>query len=173
MLLQIARAGVGVLIRQPSLPNFAIRHRYPVPPWEWHSVTPDLVLPAEAVARESLTWIDKPVYNRVFLSGESPGIPSQVTRAGTAGDLVARWWSIRSSRTPAARQRGLAVLGDTGHQLEVGLRLPVFPETQIVSSDTFIEYEDKDLRRIGLVHSTQIEMSLPQVWQTLGVEIRA
>jgi hypothetical protein len=173
-LLQIARAGGGVLIPHASLPSFAVRHRYPVAPWDWQDVTPDLVLPAAAVARESLTWSEKPVYNRVFVSGLSQGILGQVTRAGTAGDLVAPMVVDPLITAPAAaRQRGLAVLADTGRQLEVGLRLPVFPETQIVSPGTFIEYQDEGLTRIGLVRSTQIDVGLPEVWQTLGVETRA
>lgn len=173
-LLQIARAGGGVLIPHASLPSFAVRHAYPVAPWDWEDVAPDLVLPAAAIARESLTWIEKPIYNRVFVSGVSQGILGQVTRAGTAGERVAPMVVDPLITAPAAaRQRGLAVLADTGRQLEVGLRLPVFPETQIVSPGTFIEYEDEGLTRIGLVRSTQIDVGLPAVWQTLGVETRA
>ena len=55
----------------------------------------------------------------------------------------------------------------------MGLRLPIFPETQIVAPGTFIEYQDEGLTRIGLVRSTQIDVGLPEVWQTLGVETRA
>jgi hypothetical protein len=37
-----------------------------------------------------------------------------------------------------------------------------------------IEYQDASegplVRRLGLVRSTQIEASMPEVWQTLGVQ---
>ena len=62
---------------------------YPAVPWEWSSVTPDFVLPVDALARESLRWVEKPGYNRVFVSGQDVGVLGQVTRAGTAGDILA------------------------------------------------------------------------------------
>ena len=43
----------------------------------------------DAVARESLRWLEKPAYNRVFVSGQDVGVLGQVTRAGTAGDVLA------------------------------------------------------------------------------------
>jgi hypothetical protein len=73
----------------------------------------------------------------------------------------------------AARQRGTAILADTGQQFEVGLRLPVLPETGIVEPGTFVEYQDGSVARLGIVRSTRVEASFPEVWQTLGVECHA
>lgn len=73
----------------------------------------------------------------------------------------------------AARQRGLAVLADTGRQIEVGLRLPVLPETGIIEPGAFVAYQEDGVARLGLVRSTRIEAGLPEVWQTLGVESHA
>ena len=64
-------------------------------------------------------------------------------------------------------------LADAGQQFEVGLRLPVLPETGIVEPGTFVEYQDGSVSRLGLVRSTRIEAGFPEVWQTLGVECRA
>jgi len=47
-----------------------VRHRYPAAPWDWSTVTQELVLPVDAVARESLRWVEKPGYNRVFVTGQ-------------------------------------------------------------------------------------------------------
>lgn len=75
-----------------------------------------------------------------------------------------------SSPRPPPRQRGIAVLADTGHQIEVSLRLPVLAETGIIEPGAFVEYGDGSVTRLGLVRSTQIEAGMPEVWQTLGVQ---
>lgn len=170
----IAAAGGGYVMPHPNEAVLRVRHRYPFAPWDWPQVTPDLVLPVDSVSRESLRWLEKPAYNRVFVSGQNAGVLGQVTRSGTAGNLIAPMIvDPLITEAAAARQRGLAVLADTGKQFEVGLRLPVLPETGIVEPGTFIEYQDGSVARIGLVRSTRIEAGLPEVWQTLGVECHA
>ena len=170
----IASAVGGYLIPHPSDQSIRVRHRYPVAPWEWNTVTPDFVLPVDAVARESLRWLEKPTYNRVFVSGQGVGVLGQVTRAGTAGDVLAPMVvDALITEAAAARQRGIAVLADTGHQTEVSLRLPVLAETGIIEPGAFVEYQDGSVTRLGLVRSTQIEAGMPEVWQTLGVQSHA
>jgi hypothetical protein len=170
----IAEAPGGYLLPHPSEAILRVRDRYPVAPWDWHAVTPDLVLPVDAVSRESLRWLEKPAYNRVFVSGQSAGVLGQVTRTGTAGNVIAPMVvDALITEAAAARQRGTAILADTGQQFEVGLRLPVLPETGIVEPGTFVEYQDGRVARLGLVRSTRIEAGFPEVWQTLGVECRA
>ena len=170
----IAEAAGGYLLPHPTDAVLRVRHRYPVAPWDWPALTPDLVLPVDAVSRESVRWLEKPAYNRVFVSGQSSGVLGQVTRTGTAGNLLAPMVvDALITEAAAARQRGIAVLADTGHQFEVGLRLPVLPETGIVEPGTFVEYQDGSIARIGLVRSTRVEAGWPDVWQTLGVECHA
>ncbi len=173
-LVAIASAAGGYLIPHPSDQKLCVRHRYPVAPWEWSAVTPDFVLPVDAVARESLRWVEKPAYNRVFVSGQDVGVLGQVTRAGTAGDVLAPMVvDALITEAAAARQRGIAVLADTGQQIEVSLRLPVLAETGIIEPGAFVEYQDGSVTRLGLVRSTQIEAGIPEVWQTLGVQSHA
>ena len=151
-----------------------MRPRYPAVPWAWDTVTPDFVLPVDAVARESVRWVEKPGYNRVFVSGEAVGVLGQVTRTGTAGDILAPMVvDPLITEAAAARQRGIAVLSDTGRQIAVSLRLPVLAETGIIEPGSFVAYQDGHIDRLGLVRSTRIEASWPQVWQTLGVETHA
>ncbi|MGP1690907.1 MAG: hypothetical protein ACTS6O_00245 [Giesbergeria sp.] len=170
----IAGAAGGYLIPHPSAQSIRVRHRYPVAPWEWSTVTPDFVLPVDAVARESLRWLEKPAYNRVFVSGQDVGVLGQVTRAGTAGDVLAPMVvDPLITEAAVARQRGIAVLADTGHQLEVSLRLPVLAETGIIEPGAFVEYQDGSVTRLGIVRATQVEAGLPEVWQTLGVQAYA
>jgi hypothetical protein len=173
-LTSIAGAVGAYLIPHPSAQSIRVRHRYPVAPWEWNTVTPDFILPVDAVARESLRWLDKPAYNRVFVSGQDVGVLGQVTRAGTAGDVLAPMVvDALITEAAAVRQRGLAVLADTGRQVEVSLRLPVLAETGIIEPGAFVEYQDGTVTRLGLVRSTQVEAGMPEVWQTLGVQSHA
>jgi len=170
----IAGAAGGYLIPHPSAQSIRVRHRYPVAPWEWGTVTPDFVLPVDAVARESLRWLEKPAYNRVFVSGQDVGVLGQVTRAGTAGDVLAPMVvDPLITEAAAARQRGIAALADTGQQLEVSLRLPVLAETGIIEPGAFVEYQDGSVTRLGIVRATQVEAGMPEVWQTLGVQAYA
>ncbi len=174
----IASAAGGYLIPHRTAQSIRVRHRYPIAPWNWGAVTPDFVLPVDAVARESLRWLDKPAYNRVFVSGQELGVLGQVTRAGTAGDVLAPMVvDPLITEAAAARQRGIAVLSDTGRQIEVSLRLPVLSETGIIEPGAFVEYQDgshgQTIRRLGLVRATQVQAGLIEVWQTLGVQAYA
>ncbi len=173
-LIAIASAAGGYLIPHPSDQSIRVRHRYPAAPWDWGAVTPDFVLPVDAVARESLRWVEKPAYNRVFVSGQDVGVLGQVTRTGTAGDVLAPMVvDALITEAAAARQRGIAVLADAGQQIEVSLRLPVLAETGIIEPGAFVEYQDGSVTCLGLVRSTQIEAGMPEVWQTLGVQSHA
>lgn len=170
----IASAAGGYLIPHRTDKSLRVQHRYPVAPWNWDTVTPDFVLPVDAVQRESLRWLDKPAYNRVFVSGQEFGVLGQVTRAGTAGDALAPMVvDSLITEAAAARQRGIAILSDTGRQIEVSLRLPVLAETGIIEPGAFVEYQDGSMTRLGLVRATQVQAGLPEVWQTLGVQAYA
>ena len=177
-LVTLAKAGGAYLIPHPNAASFKVRPLYPAAPWNWGDVIPDFVLPASAVSRESIAWSDKPSYNRVFVSAQEQGVLGQVTRQGAAGNWLAPMVTDSLITTAAAaRQRGLAVLSDTGRQLAIGLRLPVLPATGIIQPGAFIQYEetgdDGIHTRLGLVRSTNIEVGLPEVFQSLGVECHA
>lgn len=114
----------------------------------------------------------------MFVSGQEQEVLGQVTRQGTAGDWLAPMVTDSLITTAAAaRQRGLAALSDTGRQLDISLRLPVLPATGIIQPGAYIQYqesgEDGIHTRIGLVRSTHIEVGLPEVFQSLGVECHA
>lgn len=167
----IAAAAGGYLLPHPTAQSIRVRHRYPVAPWEWGTVVPDVSLPVEAVTRESMRLVSKPGYNRVYVAGEVGGILGKVTRAGSAGNVLAPMVVDRLvTDAPAARQRGIAVLADTGRQIETSLRLPVFAQMGIVEPGTFVEYQDGNVSRLGIVRGTQVQAAFPEVWQTLDVQ---
>lgn len=170
----IAAAGGGYLQPHASQQTISVLPRYPSAPWEWADLSPDLVLPADLVTRESMTWREKPAYNRVYVSGQAQGVLGSVSRAGTAGDLLAPMVVDQLiTSAAAARQRGLSILADTGRQIDVGLSLPVLPETGVVRPGQLIEYLDGGIARRGLVRSVDVAVDLPDITQTLGVEIHA
>ncbi len=171
---QIAAAAGGYIQPHASTQTLKVLPRYPLAPWDWNSVVPDFDLPADVTSRESIQWLEKPVYNRVFVSGQEAGVLAQVTRGGTAGDVLAPMVvDALITEAAAARQRGIAVLADTGRQMELSLRLPVLAETGIIAPGAFVAYRDGGLTRRGLVRSTQVQVGLPEVWQTLGVQAYA
>lgn len=168
----LAQAGGGYLIPDPSALAFKVRHRYPTKPWD--PITPDFILPADVLVRESIAWREKPDYNRVYVSGQEQGVLGRVTRSGTAGDILAPMVTDPLiTAAAAARQRGLAVLGDTGRQLELGISLPVMSETGIIQPGMYVQYVDGSVTRTGIVRSTQVSVGEIEVKQTLGVEVHA
>lgn len=169
----IAAAAGAYLQPHPTADVMRVLHRYPTAPWAWADVTPDIVLPADVMQREGITWSSKARYNRVYVSGSKAGagVLGRITRNGTAGDLLAPMVTDALATAPAAvRQRGRAILSDTGQQALVSLRLPVLLETGVVLPGTFVSYEDGATVRKGLVRSTSVEAGFPEVWQTIGVE---
>lgn len=170
----IAQAGGGYLLPHPSLRSFSVQALYPQAPWEWASVQPNFILPADVVTREGVQWKEQPAYNGVFVSGEAQGVLGQVTRAGTAGDLLAPMVVDPLITTAAAaRQRGLAILGNTGRQLHHTLSLPVLSATGVIQPGAYVQYNDGEATRVGLVRSTEVSVGLPDVIQTIGVECHA
>jgi hypothetical protein len=168
----IAGAAGAYLQPHPTAQQLSVLLKYPVAPWDWQEeVTPDFQLPASVTVQEGIEWINKPDYNRVFVSGTKAGVLGQVTRTGTAGDLPAQMVTdALITHADAARQRGLSILGDTGKQAKVRLRLPVLPATGVITPGKFVEYVDGTETRLGIVRSTSIDAGYPDVWQSLELE---
>lgn len=169
----IAAAAGGYLQPHDTDPTVIVRHRYPTAPWEWATMTPDYQLPAEVVQQEGTEWRSRPAVNRVFVSGESAGVLADVTRTGSAGDVLADMVTDSLiTHTDAARQRGLAILADSGNQVHYTLRLPVLEETGVIVPGKSVRYTEGSTDRIGLVRSTAVEVRGAQVWQQIIVETR-
>lgn len=167
----IAAAAGGYLQPHNTLQQLTVMPGYPVAPWAWGDVVADYELPADVTTVESMRDILKPEYNRVFVAGASAGVLGQVTRAGTAGDLLASLVTDPLiTHADAARQRGIAVLGDTGAQMELSLKLPVLAETGVIRPGKFVRYVDGAETRLGLVRSVSVEIGSPDVWQQITVE---
>lgn len=154
-----------------TLKQLDVLLRYPTPAWEWAAATPDIVLPSAVTTQEGIEWVDRPGYNRVFVSGQEGGILGRYTRAGTAGDVLApQVVDPLITQAAAARQRGRAIISDTGRIANVTLRLPVLSETGIIKPGRMIQYTDGPTTRIGMSRSVSIDVALPTIYQTIMVE---
>jgi hypothetical protein len=172
---RLAEAAGAYVQADPLLDTLRILPRYPLLPWEWSAATPDITLPSAPVVREAIEWQDKAAYNRVFVSGaEAGGVLGQITRTGTAGDVVAPMITDPLiTHADGARARGRPILADTGRQARITLELPILPETGIITPGKLVQYTDAGTTRRGLVRSTAVTAQLPTARQTIELETHA
>lgn len=169
----IAAAAGAYVQPHATAQEFNILPIYPDAPWNWGSVSPDFELPAAVTTQEDIEWIDKPVYNRVYVSGVSAGVLGRVTREGTAGDKLApQIVDPLITAAVAARLRGTPILADTGSRQDVTLRLPVLEETGIITPGKYVRYVDGSTTRFGIVRSVGVDVAMPTVYQRILVETR-
>ncbi|MFZ6675370.1 hypothetical protein [Undibacterium sp. Xuan67W] len=167
----IAAAAGAFIQPDPVNKTLRVRPRYPVKPWEWASATPDLELPSAAIVKESISWMDKPAYNAVYISGANDsGILGYVRRTGSAGDLLAPMVTdALTTDAIAARQRGISILADTGRSASYSLSLPILPETGIIDPGSLVRYVDS-ATIIGVVKSVSVSASQSTARQTIEVQ---
>lgn len=145
--------------------------RYKMAPWHWSSMVPDIELPEDACETEGIEWLDKPDYNAVFISGYESGVLAHVTRQGSAGDRCAPdIVDPLITHADAGRQRGTAVLSDTGSQALISLSGPVLPETGIIVPGKLLRYTEGGKQHVGLSRAVDVNYNLPVLTQTIQVE---
>ncbi|EXI92071.1 MAG: hypothetical protein AW12_00814 [Candidatus Accumulibacter sp. BA-94] len=168
---RIAEAAGGYVQASRNSKTLRIMPRYPVAPWDWGGVVPAFSLPSAATTRESIEWLENPAYNVVWVSGEGSGVLARVKRAGTGGDRPAPMITDPlNTHSEAARQRGLAILAETGPQQMLRLDTPLFSGVGIYPVGSFIQFADGAESRLGIVRSLRINAALPTVRQTVEIE---
>lgn len=171
---RIAEAAGAYLQTDRTAQVLHVRSRYPESPWNWGALTPDVVLPAAVALRESVEWSDKPAYTEVHVQGQTGGAYGRVIRAGTTGGLVAPMVvDDLITHLDAARQRGRAVLGDTGRQQRVSLSLPLNDDTGLLQVGQLIDVTEGTQIRRGLVRGVACAYAMPKARQTVEVQIHA
>ena len=169
----IAEAAGGYVQPHNTDQVLRILPKYPVAPWNWGDVVPDFEIPAAVAEVEGTEFVDRPNYNRVFVGGVSAGVFGPITRAWTAGDLIApQVTHALITDSIAQRQRGLAELANTGRQALVSLSMQVLPETGVILPGQFVRYAGADTVQ-GIVRSTAINWTAPKLRQILEVETHA
>ena len=110
----------------------------------------------------------------MFVAGERFGSVARVIRSGTAGDLLAPMIvDPLITHADAARERGRAVLADTGRQALVTLELPMLPSIGLLDPGRLIAVGEDGQSWRGLVRGTTVSASWSQsliVRQTVEVE---
>lgn len=168
---RIAEAGGAYVQSHDTDQILRILPKYPAAPWDWSAATPDIQLPEDVVEVEGIEWQEKPDYNAVWVHGGDQGRADRIIIGSTGGTNPAPTIVDELATDPAmTRQRGLALLGDTGKQAQISLRLPVLPESGMIRPGTMVEYLEQGNTRRGLVRSLSISHSRPELWQTIGVE---
>lgn len=166
---RIAEAGGGYLRPHFNRPEFSVLPLWPRAPWD--AQVADIVIPAGAVTRESMRWVDKADYNQVWVCGQEQGHRGDVRRTGTSGDVPTQMVIDELITSPdAAQQRGLSILADTGLQREIGLSLPVLPQTGIIVPGKYIDYKDGSTHYTGLVRSVSVRVDEGFVEQTISIQ---
>lgn len=147
--------------------------RYPTAPWDWGAVA-DFELPADVTTQEGIVWQENPRYNRVFVSGVSAGVLGQITRAGTDGASIAPMATdALITHADAARQRGVRELAAGGRQAMVSLQLPVLETTGVIPPGKMVRYVDGSTTRVGITRSVQVDVRMPEIFQSIEVETYA
>lgn len=168
---EVAAASGSVLQADWAIRDLRMLPRYPVKPWDWATATPEYVIPAAIAQTESIEWIEKPDYNVVYVSGVQNGVLGQVKITGTAGDKPAPMVTNQLiTHIDAARQRGIAILGDTGRKAMMQISMPVLAETGVIDVCRLIEFSDGANTRRGIVRANNVSVNWPTVRQTLTVE---
>ena len=136
-------------------------------------MAPDIDLP-EGIAEVGETEvIDVPEYNRIFVAGEAGGVMGDLTRAGTAGDVLKQPMAVHPLITTigAAKARAIAELAESGRQLKHKMTLPVLAETGVIKPGRVLRYyDDAGTRRLGIVRGTSISQQYPVLTQALEVD---
>lgn len=168
----IAQSVGGYVQPHNTDPVLRILHKYPAAPWEWGDVTPDFEIPAALAEVESTEYLDKPAYNRVFVGGVGTGLFGPMTRAGTAGNVLApQATHPLITAAEAWRQRARAELSDVGKQERIRISLPVLPETGVITPGQFVRYRTGPQQTTtGIVRGTAIDWQRPRLRQTLEIE---
>jgi hypothetical protein len=143
---------------------------YPISPWDWATATPDQIIPL-SLARTVQTQITtKPVYNQVYVAGQTQGVIANVKRTGSAGDLPAPMVSDRLITVVAAgREWGRSVLSDIGRQAVVTLEMPLTETVGLLEPGQLVEVSDAVPWR-GLVVGVSLRASLGKISQQVRVE---
>lgn len=174
--LRIAEAAGAYVQTDALLQTLHVRHRYPTAPWGWGALTPAVILPRGAAVREAVEWVDKPAYNEVYVSGQSVGVNGHVVKTGTTGGLLAApVVDDLITHADAARQRGRAILGDTGRQQRISISLPVSDDVPLLQVGQLIDVTEgtgpSATTSRGLVRGVSATYSPPTARQTVEVEV--
>lgn len=159
---RIAAAAGAYVQAAPGARTLMVLPRYPVAPWDWHTATPAVILPAAAVLERGTEHAHRPAYNVVYVSGQAQGIRARVKRTGTAGDVAAEMIvDPLVTHSDAAAGRGMEILGNTGAKRIVSLETGILPASGVIHVGGLMDWVRGSVTQRGLVRGVSISASVP------------
>lgn len=119
----------GMIYAEGALKKLIIRPLWPAVPWAFDTANVDIAVHDSVILAMSESPSVSPVFNAVFVRGEQQGVECRIKQSGTAGDKLAPDVVDPLITDPqAARQRGTAVLAESGTKQKYNLTLPLMAD---------------------------------------------
>lgn len=171
----IAAAGGGFVVSDPSQATLSVKPRWPVAAWQLASATPDVIVPIDVISDISDKKRTNPRYNTVLLNSASEG--GEVYRQTQGRDASAPTqdhplYTDRDAIVPA----GTAILSDSGIHGDYTLRMRWADKynVQLAELGGIWQINDPEgaWRGVTTGVSVSIEQSndAPTVWQTVTID---
>lgn len=173
---RVAEAAGAILQSDPAEALLRFLPRYPLMPWEWMlpGNAADVQVASAAIVTDSYTPKNAPAYEAVYVGGTTQGVLGHVTRAGTAGAILAAQVTDNLiTHADAARQRGRAILGAGGRQVGMGLTLPLLTGGDLpglLQMNQLLEVVEPSETWRGMVRSVSLSFDSPTVRQSFNIE---
>lgn len=171
-LADIVGAAGGYLQPHDTDPILRVLPAWPQPWWRFDQLTPDFDLPEGIGEVEDTEVIYQPMYDRMFVSGETGGGLFDIYRAGFPGTVL-KQMEVHPliTQLEVAQARAVAELSESGTALKHKVTLPVLPETGVIKPGHILRYVDEDsVTRTGIVRSTNIAHQFPVLTQSLEID---
>ena len=173
--LRIADSVNAVVRSRRTAEQLIVAPRYPVLPWEWGAVVPDVQMPAAVIVTDELRPDPRAEYNAIYVAGGSVGgVLGHVVRSLSARDKLApQIQDDLITHADAARMRGSWALAASGNKLQHSISMPVLTggtNPGILNPGQLLEVVDTDGTWRGLVRGVRVGASMPKVRQQVTVE---
>lgn len=171
----IASAGGGFVVSDPSQATLSVKPRWKVAAWQLSSATPDVTVPLGVIKQISDTKRVNPRYNTVLLTSASEG--GEVYRQTQARDADApthdhALYTDRDAIVPA----GTAILSDSGTHGDYTIKLRWADKYNLPLAEMGDIWQVNDTdgawRAIvtGVSVDVDIDNDVPMVWQSVTVD---
>lgn len=173
--LRMAESVNAVVRSHRTAEQLIVAPRYPVLPWEWGAVVPDVQMPAAVIVTDELRPDPRAEYNAIYVAGGSVGgVLGHVVRSLSARDKLApQIQDDLITHADAARMRGSWALAASGNKLQHSISMPVLTggtNPGILNPGQLLEVADTDGTWRGLVRGVSVSASMPRVRQQVTVE---
>lgn len=162
----------ALLLSHPTEPLFLVKSRYKQMPWSLENMHVDFGVSDKDILTISKQYIEKPMYDAVFVSGDVAGLTAHCRRDGAAGNKVAPIVIERLiTEQQAALERGRSVLASVGKQQNIQVSMPLYAETPILYQSDIVKINDF----IGYLRSYSVRAESDAkgsvtIRQSLGIE---